>query len=487
MRDTEVLRRRLSLALATAGLLGTSCGGEQSTTRVTGKTDAHASPEGEAAEGEAGQREGERPSAALPVDEGEGESAEGEAAPAATEGDDPGGAAMNEITGESGEDDASDESGEVGESGEGESEFAYYAIPTDPYANASDGEAQDCPQGDWCGPSAKAMLFEAQGADREMGCPYKIASNASSQAKIDMDAAVWKGFSFDKRMQGRLSSQHTLDTRKARGEDDLCCYHWYNYCAGRPLMGAEAAVVAQTHDRLDDTWVVDAVDDGVEVSALPDELRERLAAAWLDDALMEHASVASFARTTLELMAVGAPAQLLADVQRAALDEVAHARACFGLHARYAGSEDARSPGPLLAPSPRAPTLARLAQDTFVEGCVGETIASLHAARAARRCADPTVRPVLERIADDEARHAALAWRTLAWCLREAGPELASDLRSRAVATLSQLRSSAGAAGEPDPDRELLGRHGRLTPQEAAAATLDAWEGIILPTLEACA
>ena len=47
----------------------------------------------------------------------------------------------------------------------------------------------------------------------------------------------------------------------------------------------------------------------------------RLAAEWSRDALAEHASIASFARFSLQLMAVGAPSALLADAQRAASDE----------------------------------------------------------------------------------------------------------------------------------------------------------------------
>ena len=38
--------------------------------------------------------------------------------------------------------------------------------------------------------------------------------------------------------------------------------------------------------------------------------------------LRQHASIASFARVTLQLMALGAPASLLAETQRAAMDEV---------------------------------------------------------------------------------------------------------------------------------------------------------------------
>lgn len=53
--------------------------------------------------------------------------------------------------------------------------------------------------------------------------------------------------------------------------------------------------------------------------------------AWTTAARAEHASVASFARFTLQLLHLGAPADLVADAQQAGLDEVRHARLCFGV------------------------------------------------------------------------------------------------------------------------------------------------------------
>jgi hypothetical protein len=71
---------------------------------------------------------------------------------------------------------------------------------------------------------------------------------------------------------------------------------------------------------------------------LDEATRVELARAWLADASLEHASIASFARFTLLALSFGAPADLLAEAQHAALDEVAHAQLCFGLASRYAGS-----------------------------------------------------------------------------------------------------------------------------------------------------
>ena len=74
-----------------------------------------------------------------------------------------------------------------------------------------------------------------------------------------------------------------------------------------------------------------------DVSSLPTSLRTALEAEWTQMARAEHAAVASFARFTLQLMSIGAPAELLGAAQTAAADECRHAKICFGLAAVYGG------------------------------------------------------------------------------------------------------------------------------------------------------
>jgi hypothetical protein len=146
---------------------------------------------------------------------------------------------------------------------------------------------------------------------------------------------------------------------------------------------------------------------------------------------MEHASVASFARATLQLLAAGAPPDLVADTQRAAEDEVRHARLAYGLASAYAGR--AVGPGALdvrdAAPALGLRAIVRALVD---EACIGETIGAAEAAEEARTCREPWLGEQLRELAADEARHAALAWRTLRWALHE----LPLDERRSALADL---------------------------------------------------
>jgi hypothetical protein len=142
-------------------------------------------------------------------------------------------------------------------------------------------------------------------------------------------------------------------------------------------------------------------------------------------ALMEHASVAAFARFALDLLAVAAPSDLVAAAAEAGRDELRHARLCFSLASAYRGSPLA--PGPLSLEGCVAPAdLATIVETTVIEGCVGETVAALEARELARQVSDPVLAAVLATIAEDEARHAALAWRFVQWALTREGTRVRS-------------------------------------------------------------
>jgi hypothetical protein len=207
---------------------------------------------------------------------------------------------------------------------------------------------------------------------------------------------------------------------------------------------------------------------------------ELLAAGWAQDGLQEHASVASFARFGLELLALGAPPRLLREVQRAIQDELRHARLCFGLARRFAGV--ALGPGAMRVPvgalgrvgDPVATALA-----VFEEGCVNESLAACEAAEAAAACDDAEVREVLERIAADERDHAIMAWNALRWLLDTYGERVRGPLRAR----LPQFGPGlARYEAEFDP---RLTAYGRLSPRRRAQVHRRVFAELIHPLAHA--
>ncbi len=104
-----------------------------------------------------------------------------------------------------------------------------------------------------------------------------------------------------------------------------------NTLCGRPFMIdhiARKASVCEVDPEHAGTWTRGLLP---EVQHLSRSQRSRLCEHWSAIAVMEHASVASFARALLELLAVGAPAELLAATQGALADETRHAEWTFAL------------------------------------------------------------------------------------------------------------------------------------------------------------
>jgi len=248
------------------------------------------------------------------------------------------------------------------------------------------------------------------------------------------------------------------------------------FLVGAKLRSAEAMVAPPSWS----ARAIGALDD----VALDAATRDLLARAWLDDALQEHASVAAFARFTMMLLAVGAPPELVAASQQASLDEIAHARDCFALARRYGAR--ATEPAALgidgaLGDALGDALLRVVVRLAVEEGCVGETLGAAIAEEQLRVATDPEVRRVLTRIAHDEARHAELAWKFVAWaCARQ--PSLAAE---GGAALERGIRATRALPVRPLPIDETVWRaHGRLPCVEARAAAERAIADVLMPSIE---
>lgn len=167
------------------------------------------------------------------------------------------------------------------------------------------------------------------------------------------------------------------------------------------------------------------------------EERALLGRIWVKTALGEHASVAAFARFVLHLLSLGSPPDLVLDAIKAMEDEVHHARLSFGIARQF--TDEAPAPGKMDISGVllESDDPAAILKAAILEGCIEETISAAHAQVAFERATEPSIQRALARIAEDEARHADLAWRFVRWAL-EAYPELrasAEESFATAVAT----------------------------------------------------
>jgi len=196
--------------------------------------------------------------------------------------------------------------------------------------------------------------------------------------------------------------------------------------------------------------------------------------AWLRAGALEHASVAAFARLSLQLMACGAPNALLTEVHQAAVEETEHAEACWKMARKLGVDCVVPGPFPFGEAIELAADLARLAADTVREGCLAETLGAHLARVAADAAPDLETRAVLQKIAADEARHAALSFRIVAWALRAGDAKVREAVMSAFAGPLPQL-DIAELALRANIDSSVLARAARAGVDEVirpAAITL---------------
>lgn len=219
-------------------------------------------------------------------------------------------------------------------------------------------------------------------------------------------------------------------------------------CAiGRPLVIEGQTNAARATQRTDWNHSLE-----LDLATLEPGLRGLAQKHYMEMAAMEHASVASFARFSLQLMALGAPADLLAEAHRAALDEIEHARVAYGL-ATFMGTTDV-GPDKLPAALASIPTsIAEFVEALVEEGCVGETLGAAEVREAAEAAAFAPLADVLHKIAADEERHATLAWRSLQWAMCTYG-DVAREAARRGLA-----RAALTYANDPNSPEgaEMLG------------------------------
>jgi hypothetical protein len=268
------------------------------------------------------------------------------------------------------------------------------------------------------------------------------------------------------------------DPNGALLRDGECCYVLTEGPpgCGRPLViDGEVRVASLAHG------AGSTLESAAAEASVPAALARAIGREWLRDALLEHASVAAFASFSLSLMAVGAPVALLAESQQASLDEIEHARACFAIADRYLGER--HHAGPLdLSGLHVTTTLEEVAVRTFLDGCVEETIAALTARAQLDVARDGEVRDALERIVEDETRHAELGWKFVAWAVATGGARV-----TRAIEVAARGLGSEQPSVEAEPasgERRHFHDAGRLTPAERALVRERTLSLVIRPALE---
>jgi hypothetical protein len=153
----------------------------------------------------------------------------------------------------------------------------------------------------------------------------------------------------------------------------------------------------------------------------------------------------------------------------------------MGLAAAYGDAPVAPGPFPFAGRVEVAAHLADIAARAVREGCIGETLAAILAAEQLARATDPAVRAALAIIAEDEARHAELAWRTVAWAIESGGAAVLAAVTNAFAEAMAELP----VLEETGPFEEALADHGRLDATSAREALTRAMADVVRPAAKA--
>lgn len=181
--------------------------------------------------------------------------------------------------------------------------------------------------------------------------------------------------------------------------------------------------------------------------ALAQSAPDALGAFFAEAAFLEAASVFAFERLEEELRMLGAPLELVDAARASREDEVRHARMTKKLAKRFGATVAEPS---VAETAPRS--AYEIALENAVEGCVRETYAAVVAHWQAQASADPQIARTMQAIAEDETKHAALAWDVAAWL----EPRLTAEERARIDAARDAAREEMRASLARELDASVV-------------------------------
>lgn len=247
---------------------------------------------------------------------------------------------------------------------------------------------------------------------------------------------------------------------------------------GRPYTtdGGNLLADVQFAENVRSVWTGPALQHQANPDGWTREIAQIATEHWVRSGQHEHASVASFSRASLDILKFAGPPELVSATHQAALEEVRHAQLAFSLAEAF-NSDREKQVDVGQFPFDQvtlASSLAELSSQVLTEGCMGETEAVTKMSFAlAHLLPNSPAASVLPPLIEEEAKHAALAWKTLQWSLQSSP--------SRNL----QIQPSSGAVDQPQTSPLLLTWAGIVPASSEMVLVEKVRTGIVQPWLRA--
>jgi hypothetical protein len=214
--------------------------------------------------------------------------------------------------------------------------------------------------------------------------------------------------------------------------------------------------------------------------------RSRLAETWRRRAAAEYLAVSTFSVLAIDLVAAGAPADILSHCVRAQLDEIRHAELAIRMVEIYGGKRIEPPAGMSSLPDkPESDKLQQAAANTLLVSCVSETYATTVLTATRDLTTDPVAHAVLTSIYSDEIMHARLGWAYLRYAIEKGGQgvrDAAAAMVPRALRGVANVIERERPVGEVT---EAVRKHGLMTPAEERVIYSRCVAEVLVPGFEA--
>jgi hypothetical protein len=219
---------------------------------------------------------------------------------------------------------------------------------------------------------------------------------------------------------------------------------------------------------------------------LTDAERARLAETWRRRAAAEYLAITTFAVLAIDLVAAGAPADVVSHCVRSQLDEIRHAEMAIRMHEIYSGRRIQPPAGMSNLPDDRkAPKLHQAAANTLLVSCVSETYATTVLTATRDITTDPVALAVLTSIYSDEVMHARMGWSYLRYAIEQGGQgviDAAAAMVPRALRGVANVIERERPIGEVT---DAIRKHGLMTAAEERQIYSGCVREVLVPGFEA--